>query len=191
MHGEAPGPPTSHFITKSKLKPLRGGASPATLAPIVSRGRDEEKRELWRSGRCFVVYRRGAQRFEFIPRDRERWKLKDPGSGRTPRPPHIPLFTCVYKLHGPGGMGVDCCSSVLTAHLMKALLQTLVTARKKKPTSLALLGFISLSFEQILEALRGREAISGHFQSLIVTHSNIIINIAWAVFFSLWFLVPC
>lgn len=100
-------------------------------------------------------------------------------------PPHIPLFTCVYKLHGPDGMGVDCCSSVLTAHLMKVLLQTLVTARKN------LLGFISHSFEQILEALRGREAISGHFQSLIVTHSNIIINIAWAVFFSLCFLVPC
>lgn len=27
MHGEAPGPPTSHFITKLKLKPLRGGLS--------------------------------------------------------------------------------------------------------------------------------------------------------------------
>lgn len=80
---------------------------------------------------------------------------------------------------------------MLTAHLMKVLLQTLVTA-KKKTTSLALLGFISLSFEQILEALRGREAISGHIQRLIDTHSNIIIiNIAWAVFFSLCFLVPC
>lgn len=116
--------------------------------------------------------------------------METEGSRVRTHPPPIPLLTCVYKLHGPDGMGVDCCSSVLTARLMKVLLQILVTAKKKKTTSLALLGFISLSFEQILEALRGREAISGHFQRLIVTHSNIIINIAWAVFFSLCFLVP-
>lgn len=79
---------------------------------------------------------------------------------------------------------------------MKVVLQTSVTAKKggeegEWGASLPLLGFISLSFEQILEALGGREAKSDHFQRRIVPHhSHPIINTTCAAFFSVCLWVP-